>query len=105
MSRYTKFLIGTLLLLPIVTAAAPAYSEQPVVCSSHAEIVKLLHGAYREAPVSAALTDNGQMLEVFASDTGSWTMVITVAGGPSCMMATGQNWESLATQRVNLPGA
>ena len=103
MLRSAKFLLGSVILLVLCADATRAVAQPQVVCSTHDEIVNLLKVTFAETPVSAALTDNGQMLEVFASDKGSWTMVITVPGGPSCMMATGQNWQTFSTLKVNLP--
>jgi hypothetical protein len=38
------------------------------------------------------------VLEVFASDTGSWTITVTLPSGMTCLVATGQGWEDLAEQ-------
>ncbi len=46
------------------------------------------------------LTDKGAVLEVFASQNGSWTFLITMPNGLTCVVASGQSWETLAA--VNL---
>ncbi len=48
---------------------------------------------YKEDPVGMGLAQPGQVLEVFASSSGSWTMVITLPDGKACMIAAGDNWE------------
>ena len=36
------------------------------------------------------------MLEVFASaETGTWTITLTMPGGPTCLVASGEAWEWL----------
>ncbi|MGR3714814.1 MAG: hypothetical protein ACU0A6_17030 [Shimia sp.] len=36
------------------------------------------------------------MVEIFASgDSGSWTIIVTMPNGSTCLMATGQNYEAL----------
>jgi hypothetical protein len=39
------------------------------------------------------------VLELFASKTGSWTMVITNADGRSCLLAAGENWDMIQAAR------
>ena len=41
------------------------------------------------------LTDKGAVLEVFASKNGSWTFLVTMPSGLTCVVASGQSWESL----------
>ena len=41
------------------------------------------------------VTTGGGIIEIFASDEGSWTMVITQPNGVSCLIAVGQDWEIL----------
>lgn len=51
---------------------------------------------FGEFPLVAATTDLGHAMEVLVSQThGTWTIVITSPGGPSCAVATGQDWEQL----------
>ncbi len=67
------------------------------VCLPHIEVVKQLGGQHSEAPVALGLADNGNVLEVFSTGNGStWTVVMTMPSGVTCMMATGEAWESLA---------
>jgi hypothetical protein len=35
------------------------------------------------------------VLEVFVSDTGTWTVVVTDPKGVSCVLAAGQSWEEI----------
>jgi hypothetical protein len=43
-----------------------------------------------------ALTDDGHLLEVFASKDGeTWTIAVTIPKGLTCLLATGQEWQSL----------
>ena len=39
--------------------------------------------------------NNGGVLEVLSSEKGSWTILVTMPNGVSCMLATGQSWEAL----------
>ncbi len=92
MRRYTTAILTALILGSVLIA--PAAVAQPV-CGSHNTVSDNLKKSYSEAPVSMGLTMGGGIIEVFASDEGTWTMVITQPNGVSCLIAVGQNWETL----------
>lgn len=89
--RLTVALLGA----AIVAAgqAAPALGQ--AVCGDRADILANLEGAYLEMPRAIALTSDGAVLEIVASPTGSWTMLITYPNRPTCLMAAGEAWESV----------
>ncbi|NBJ12037.1 hypothetical protein [Microvirga arsenatis] len=72
---------------------APAPAEAQAACGPREQLVKLLSDQYKEDPVGIGLAQPGQVLEVFASSNGSWTMVMTMPDGKACMIAAGDNWE------------
>ena len=45
------------------------------------------------------LTDKGAVLEEYASKTGSWTFLVTMPSGLTCVVASGQSWEFLKAVR------
>ena len=51
---------------------------------------------YEEARRSIGLAANGVVVETWASDSGSWTILVTRPDGISCMVASGQNFEAVA---------
>ena len=76
---------------------------QPV-CGSHQSISDSLKKSDTEAPGSMGLTASGGIIEVFASQEGTWTIVITQPNGTSCLIAVGLDWENLPKPKV-LTGA
>lgn len=40
------------------------------------------------------LTNTGTLVELLQSEDGSWTLIMTMPNGRSCLMAAGQNWET-----------
>ena len=75
-------------------AGPPAFAQ--TVCGTHADLLKHLADRYGEQPHSIAFTDQGSLVEVVVSPKGSWTIVITAPGSPSCIVATGKEWETVA---------
>ena len=63
--------------------------------------MKLLSDQYKEDPVGMGLAQPGQVLEVFASPGGTWTMVMTRPDGKACLIASGNNWEMMTKIKGN----
>lgn len=88
-------------LIASVHAHAPAGAQAPLPgprlpCHDYGEIARQLAERYKEAPVSAGLQANGHLLQVFRSaETGTWTILSTAPGGPTCIVAAGKGWQSI----------
>jgi len=74
--------------------ATPALAQVP--CGPHAAILDHLDQRYGEKPHAIALTDQGSLIEVVVSPAGTWTILVTQPKGPSCIVATGKQWETVA---------
>jgi hypothetical protein len=76
-------------------------------CADHPTVVARLASAYGESRQSIGIGANNVVIEMFASkETGSWTITATVAGGSTCLVASGQAFELLAETLPNTdPGA
>ncbi|HBQ36412.1 MAG TPA: hypothetical protein DD729_06185 [Rhodobacteraceae bacterium] len=65
-------------------------------CAAHQTVVDRLAQSYGETRKSIGLSQNNVVLEVFASEkTGSWTITITTANGITCLVASGQAFETI----------
>ncbi len=85
-----------LALLPILGSAllvGPSGAYAQASCGPREQLVELLANQYKEDPVGIGLAQPGQVLEVFASQGSSWSMVITMPDGKACLIAVGDNWE------------
>lgn len=82
--------LGSLLFVMSSDASAQAS------CAPRDQLVKLLAEQYKEDPVGIGLARPGQVLEVFASQAGSWSMVMTMPDGKACLIAAGDNWEMVS---------
>ncbi len=83
-------------LLVGLLAAAPALAQQSAPCVKRSDFLDHLSTNYDEAPVAMGLTAGGRVLEVVASDDGSWTIIVTMPNGVSCGLAAGQGWETVS---------
>ena len=70
--------------------AAPASAQ--VICSERGKFIERLATRYHEAPVAMGLAANGSVVEVLASDSGTWTIIVTTPAGRSCVVASGEAW-------------
>lgn len=86
----------------IVVAAALAAgltackrAEAQTLCGDRDEIVQSLLRSYQEQPVAIGLSSAGAIVEVLASPRGTWTLMMTMPTGQTCVMAAGEHWEAL----------
>ena len=74
--------------------AAQDVSAQTRNCADHAQVVERLAERYGESRQSIGLGSDNSMVEVFASsETGSWTITVTMPGGQTCLVAAGQAYQ------------
>ena len=66
-------------------------------CAPRDRVIDRLAEAYGETRQSIGLAQNNVVMEVFAStDTGTWTITATNSAGTTCLVASGQAFETLA---------
>ena len=95
-----SFGVGALLL-----ATTHAYSQTPRNCGQRDAVIERLASAYGETRQSIGLGGNNRVMEVFAStETGTWTITITLPDGMMCMVASGQSFENIAQTAPSVSG-
>lgn len=90
-------LVGALTLTsPILAQSPPPATTVTPGCHSHRDLAAMLDQKFAEQPAALGLQADGQLIEVFvARDGTSWTIVLTRPDGWSCIVAVGENWESV----------
>ena len=84
---------GIVLGLFILLIAFPAIAAGN--CGKRANLLQHLKHKYGENPVAIGVTDSGGVVEILASENGStWTLIVTMPNGKTCVMATGKHWET-----------
>ena len=87
------------LVLAIVAACLLATTAIAAIpCDLRRNIIVRLAQKHDEHPAGQGLTSNGDILELFVSTSGTWTLIETYATGISCFKGSGQNWENLPQQ-------
>lgn len=101
----TILTVGVVLLTLALAALAPAAQAQDTAsCAPRDRVVERLAATYGETRRSMGLGANNALVEVFASDdSGSWTITVTLPSGLTCLVASGQSYETMA-DAIQPPG-
>ncbi len=89
-----------------ILASTPVASEAQSGrnCGVRDLVLERLSSKYGESRQSIGLGADNQVVEVFASlETGSWTITVTTPAGMTCMVASGQSFETLSEAAIT-PG-
>ncbi|MBC7141584.1 MAG: hypothetical protein H5U18_05445 [Rhodobacteraceae bacterium] len=81
----------------LILATHHAFAETPPQCAARDAVIEQLASRYGESRHGIGLAANNAVMELFASDeTGTWTITVTMASGLTCLVASGENFETLA---------
>jgi hypothetical protein len=87
--------------LPVSILTAAALSASAVIatppalaaaCAPRDEFAKHLASNYNEKSQGVGVTTDGSLFEIFASDAGTWSLLITNGKKISCIVAGGDMW-------------
>lgn len=87
------------------TAARPAEAKVP--CAQRSVIVERLKTGYGEGPAGLGMHSSERLFEVWAApSTGTWTFLMSLADGKTCIIAYGTDWQhrDLDELPVGIPG-
>ncbi len=90
----TRRITGAVALAFAVTLGAP--DAGAVECAERGFIVKQLDKKFKEGRIATGIMAKHGLMELYVSkDTGTWTVLLTSPRGLSCVIAAGENWESM----------
>ncbi len=75
----------------LVAAAAPAAAQ--IACGDRSKMIGYLDRDYQESRSGLGLASNGAVVELYTAKTGTWSMLITMPGGKTCLIGSGESWE------------
>lgn len=97
-------LLGFVTALAIGAHGAPAEAQS--VCATRGQIIDSLESEYAEAPQALGMGNDGNVIELLTTQDGStWTLLLTMPDGTSCVVAAGEAWEALNPQLSQDPRA
>ncbi len=95
--RWTAAYLG-FELLPAITLGSIETAAQTAVQaprSPRTDVLGHLAKKYGEAPVAIGVTDKGGLVEVLTTGDGNtWTIIVSMPNGTSCMVAAGEGWRT-----------
>ncbi len=94
-------------LITLAVAGLPATSLAQTNCDERDIVIDKLASGYGEAFTGGGLQSTSRIIEVWTSaEDGTWTILMTMPDGRSCVMAAGTNWrEALPEDRLSgVPG-
>lgn len=80
-------------------AALMAIACQPAIaatCAPHDEVARQLADRYGETRRAMGITATGLLFELYVSEAGTWTAVLTQPNGPTCLGTSGDQFQELA---------
>ncbi len=86
-----------------LTGGSLPAAAQATQCGARDALIDRLAVKYDEEPISIGVTATGSLLEVLASPTGTWTIIVTVPGGPTCLVSSGDGWHNAPVQLAEDP--
>lgn len=89
--------------LALVGATAVPADAAKLVCKKRSELIDVLARKFGETQQSFGLQNDTRVLEVYASEKGSWTAILTLPDGKSCVVASGQAWTTLPAAQAGEP--
>lgn len=81
-----------LLAAPVAAQDSEAEPGAQGQCAPRDRIVEALGGTFNESPRGLGLSDTGNVIEVWTSTGGSWSVVVNRPDGTSCLADFGQAW-------------
>jgi hypothetical protein len=76
-------------------ACAPAMAGT-MPCSDRGDVLSQLEEKYRETPHAIGVENHGGLIEVLtAPDGATWTIILSLPNGKSCLLAAGEEWQDV----------
>ena len=79
--------------------AAANVNAQGNLCGQRDQVVAQLQAVHGESRQNVGLQPNARVMETFANpETGSWTIIVSLPSGVSCLVAAGEAYQVEATE-------
>ncbi|TKB09478.1 MAG: hypothetical protein E5V75_30805 [Mesorhizobium sp.] len=79
-------------------------TQAQIICGGHTYLVARLAEAFEEKRLGYGVAGEVAVFELFVSESGTWTILMTDVKGQSCILAAGEGWEDTLATPVRQPG-
>lgn len=101
----TARLVMTAAAMTLAGMLAAGAAAAATSCGPRDSVIVQLADKYAEGPAGVGLATNGGLMELWtAGDGQTWTLFITMPNGQSCLLAAGENWQTLQLAVIAGPG-
>ncbi|MCZ6588543.1 MAG: hypothetical protein O7B98_02085 [Alphaproteobacteria bacterium] len=96
MLRTNSIIAGLVLSVVASSGTTVAAQQNENSCTDRSSALSHLSKNYQEQPVAMGLASSGGVVEVLTNDKGSsWSIIVTLPTGVTCLVASGEGWEAL----------
>jgi hypothetical protein len=84
----------------------PTYAQEPPQpkCNERIKVIYPLANQFLEVPLLEGIDETGSRFEMWANlDTGTWTIITTTPGGPTCLVKAGNGFSILPLEPMGEP--
>ncbi len=91
----------------VIAHPHPAASQMMRTCAGRSEVVNFLDRNFAEKLTAVGQINQNAVLEVYAAESGTWTLIITDDHGVSCFLLSGDSWrhDALSAWRAHIASA
>jgi hypothetical protein len=75
-------------------ATVPAQTQHN--CASRDDVTHFLNTLHAEHLSAVGLVNPQTVAEIYVSEQGAWTIVVTTMAGVSCLVLSGEDWQNVA---------
>ena len=87
--------------LAVAAVTIPTAAQAQKNCAPRDAVVEKLQEKYAESFIGGGLQNSDTLVEIWTSEkSGSFTILVTQASGISCIVSTGQNWNSVVSAAI-----
>ena len=100
--RYLRTLFSAAFVILLAVSTTSAWAQQ-ARCAPRANLLDYLASTFKEQHVGTGITQQGALMEIMASEEGSWSIIISTPNGVSCLVAAGDDWQALSPETPEGP--
>jgi hypothetical protein len=94
-------LAGLVAVLAVAFAGRSVGAQTGRQCGDRDMVLSILEERYSEVPIAFGIDNTGAVVEVLVSPPGTWTVLKTYPGQPTCAVDAGKSWT--LTPRLDYP--